>query len=429
MLVCQWRDVNGPNPDDSWLYEKRFCIESGACTADPAVYCAYNVDGPNAPLDAWEKYTAGGDAYGGGFAFWQGWCYETCPGPDGNHASGVYAGKRPSPSCGPEEVPYPYDGACSPEDDTGTPTTGTPTEGTGDPTSETGDDTDGGDTDTDGPFVETWLCSQFAAENCQTRTGNGINVDDEHCWSTSATPPTGRCVTAATAADAASGCECLCTMTNSSLTGGCETPGVCEVTPPGLDCSIPYPDSPVPLPSGYACEQGIYDAGIAAAMCPNNFKLFDASAALVLASSPSTNTAVAGIVGYLSYTVSNCNSTACDFSVDILVSPANDISGVYTQGTAVAGSYSIEDLSFEMMGRLEGVWRPSRGTITFGNDHFWATATMTGLTLDNAPLPASPLRFGTDQIVGRLSTRSPVLSLNFAFDVPGGTATFSLSTR
>ena len=191
VLVCQWRDVNGPNPDDSWLYEKRFCIESGACTADPAVYCAYNVDGPNAPLDAWEKYTAGGDAYGGGFAFWQGWCYETCPGPDGNHASGVYAGKRPSPSCGPEEVPYPYDGACSPEDDTGTPTTGTPTEGTGDPTSETGDDTDGGDTDTDGPFVETWLCSQFAAENCQTRTGNGINVDDEHCWSTSATPPDG----------------------------------------------------------------------------------------------------------------------------------------------------------------------------------------------------------------------------------------------
>ena len=91
----------------------------------------------------------------------------------------------------------------------------------------TGGDTTTDGADTDGPNVETWLCSELAHENCQTRSGSGILADDDHCWSVSET--TSRCVKAATKADAVASCECICSVDDATYSDACDSPGVCEV--------------------------------------------------------------------------------------------------------------------------------------------------------------------------------------------------------
>lgn len=403
VLHCGWQDENGPNPDPEWVYGKKFCVKTGACTATAEVLCAYNVYGSEAEADRFTPSEMG-------FAQWDGECNESCP-------ANAVAGKLAYPSCGVDEpVPYPYHGACEAEAEG---TTGDPTGGP-DPTSG-----GSGDSDTDGPNMEIWLCSEQAHENCQDRSGNGVNATDDHCWSTSAT--TSQCVEAATQAAAEAACECLCTITNDNFTDACNSPGVCTVSAP-LDCEVPYSDAPKLLSStSHACN-GIFKLSESALdNCPNNFKLFDATASLVLADG--TSSFASGIVGSIHHSVSNCSAGECDFSVDILVIPAWDLSGVYLQGTTIAGSYSIEDLGIKMLGSLEGTWHQSRGTVTFSSDPFWAEATMTSVTLDNSPLPNSPLTFGTNQVVGNFDSSTSVLSLNFTFDVPGGTASLSLATR
>lgn len=261
--------------------------------------------------------------------------------------------------------------------------------------------------------------------SCRTRSGEGINADDKHCWSTSA--DTASCVFAASLEEAEAGCNCLCSITDEVLSDACNTPGTCTVVS-GLDCEAPYPDSPTPLAlTNMLCNGKPMIAASAAAMCPNNYQLFDASATLALADG--TSTAITNVVGYLSYTVENCADDACDLTVSVLEIPTLDLSGVYFQGTTVAGSYAFDDLAVRMKGTLVGTWTPSRETVTFGGDPFWAAATMSALSVDSFALPAEPITFGTNQIVGNLTPAKLEFTLNFSFPVPGGRASLSLSTR
>jgi hypothetical protein len=406
VLWCGWKEPGNPG----FTHGKKFCITTGACTSPPSALCAYNVDGTES---TYEKYTADGPD-GEGFAQWDGLCNEECP-------SEVEAG-RATPYC--EGVdPSPYDpnvyGACEPpEETTGGPTTGATT------TSETTTGDDSAGTDSDGPYIEVWLCSESAHENCQDRSGSGILATDDQCWSTSMT--TSRCVNAATEAEAEAACECLCDIQDSIYSNACDSPGVCQVDA-HFDCAAPYPDNPKPLGlTTHLCEGNILNWDAAAGMCPGNFKPFNASASLILADG--TSTAVTGIAGYLHYTVSGCSGDTCDFELDVLEIPAADMTGVYVQAGTVGGTYALEDIALHMKDSVEGTWWSPRQTVTFNGNRFWAKATMTAVSVDSVAIPAGPVTIGTTQVVGDLDPTTSVLTLNFSFAVPGGTASLALTT-
>lgn len=407
VLWCGWKEPGNPG----WTEERKFCIKLGACTSYLSQLCAYNIDGDE---NAYAKYTPQGPD-GEGYAQWDGECNESCP-------EGVEAG-RATPSCeGVDPAPYdPYVyGACQPpQGTTGEPTTGAPTTGE----STTGDDSAG--TDSDGPNVEVWVCSELAHENCQERSGEGILATDDHCWTPSINAS--RCVYAATKAEAVAGCECVCDIRDKILEDACDSPGVCEVDE-YLDCTVPYPDEPKPLGvSTHVCEGKTLPWDFSQGECLNNLKIFDASASLVLAGGISTS--VTGIVGYLHYTVSGCSGGSCNLELDVLEVPATDITNVYLQGSTLGGTYALEDIAVSMKNSLEATWWSSRQTVTFGGDPFYAGATMTTITVDSLAIPAGPVTIGTNQIVGNLDPATSVLTLNFSFAVPGGTASLSLTTR
>lgn len=410
VLTCIYKDENGGNPDPTWNYTKRFCITAGLCTAAPSVYCAYNIDGTEGTHNKYDPNPAAGE----GYADWGEWCDETCP----SDANGdVFAGKVAYPSCGAAEPePYPYQGVCPIEEDVTTPTTGS---------DESGDSSSGGDTgDTDGPIIETWICSEVAENNCQTRS----NLDPS-CWAQDTSPSSSPCVTAATRAEALAACQCLCDDFDDQAADGCF--GSCTVLS-NLDCELTaVGEGPVPLyqsshsciPAEFPSSQQIVDANLE---CLES-DLFDASISLVL--HDGTNTAVTGLVGSLIYTTSGCVAGVCDFTLNALSIPFTNITGIYTLGTTTAtGTYTLAGTTIQMLGSLEGRWYQSRNTIVFPSDTFWVHAEVNGITLDSMPLPYSPLKIGTDQAVGSLATTRP-LSLNFTFEVPGGTASVSLTAR
>lgn len=408
-LRCGWQEPGNPN----FTYEKHYCLKIGVCdsTAGLAQICAYNVDGT---IDTASKYEDPG------YAILDGWCYDTCP----DHEWETYAGRLP-PSCsGVDPTPFPSDNACLPEPESGTGTdSGTGTE-SGTPT--TGDS----GLDTDGPEVELWLCSQYASDNCQVRDGDGILVDDDHCWSATTMIPQSKCVMAADAMEAEEACECLCTVANTSLSGGCDGLPACEVTT-DLVCTVPYPDAPVPFAtlSGFACEMDILPAATATAMCDNSpFKLFDLSASLTAGG---IYAGLSGIVGYIDYNISTCSGGMCAISVDVLGAPPSDVVGFFldtTQSPPATNTFAIDDLGFVMIGTLEGLWNQSTGSVTFATDTFLGNATMSAVTLNSSSIPSGPLTTSTTQVVGNL-TSTASLSLSFTFNVPGGSASLTLMTR
>jgi hypothetical protein len=293
-----------------------------------------------------------------------------------------------------------------------------------------GDDTEPttGDpeSDTDGPSKEWWICSPSADENCQDRTGEGLNASDPACWA-----PDGKsdCVEAANFDDAVTACQCLCENDDDVLTDACDSPGVCEVES-HLDCMLSSAGETPILAVGNA-DVALCDSTLDAdkVACPTTTKIFDATVGGVLADG--TSSTVTGLVGYLDYSISSCSSGSCVFETSLLLIPHRDVSGV----AVLAGTtpYAITDFAAQMDGTLTGVFQQSNGNITFPSSTMTVSATLNSVTYNNIALPiltpGERLTLSTDQMVGNRRSSTGPLKLNLIFDIPGGTAMVSLETR
>lgn len=418
VLKCRDRDT-----DDV----RYFCVKVGDCPGiNYAGLCAHNWFGPATPpgMPTHEDpkfYNRFNPFEGDGFAVWT---REEC----GSSCTSIGDGPEPEPGSSIPACEEPYTGACHGDPPGGSSSTtemnptGTPTEGTTtelNPTSTTG---------TTGGELKTWVCTTQAHQICQDRCGSASWADDEHCWKpdSNAAP----CVTAFNETDAKDACDCLCAKQNDVYLNGCPEAQSC---PPGAVCnvleSMNCDVQPVEWnPMNIACLLPIPDAIDDVLPCSsNNYKVFDASFSVILADG--TTTAAVGVSGYLRYTVSGCGGGTCNFRVDVLSLPAETLYGSYLQGSTV-GNYVLEKLRVDMTAPLEGTWIHGRETIVFNGNEFWADAKLTNMSLDsNAMTVLSPLTFGTNQVVGSLDTAMSVLTLNFAFEVPGGMATMSLTTH
>lgn len=248
-------------------------------------------------------------------------------------------------------------------------------------------------------------------------------------------PRQSECVFAANFMDALAACQCRCENVDAVFSDSCDSPGVCEVTQ-HLDCTLTDEDEkPVPAYSSGTENWGCYSIYNAEEVqCPSPINLFDASVSVLLADG--TSTTVSGLVGYLSYSISGCSGGVCDFEMPVLTLPTTAVSGVYLQ-RLTTGTYQLNELFMQMEGTLSGTYNQARGNITFPTGTFTVSGTLASALLDSVALPLLPsgerLSLSTDQIVGSsaptMSSTPNPLNLNLYFDVPGGTASVSLTSR
>lgn len=286
--------------------------------------------------------------------------------------------------------------------------------------------------DTDGPGEELYICSITSQQNCQTRTGEGIHATDHGCWvSPGLVGDHSECVIATNLEDAQDACGCSCENAEAAYVDICHTPDICEITT-HLDCGFTdtFVDT-APEAAGFLCSI-IHNLPV---ICPTTIRLFDATVAVALAGG--TTTSVTGLVGYLDFSISNCNiSGQCEFEMPLLAMSNVDVAGTYLQGTSL-GSYEIDDLFLQMDGSLSGVYHIAQGNITFPTDTITVSGGMASGFIDSIALPMIPpgerLTMSTDQIVGSSAfTTSSIpnpVTLNLTFNVPGGTVWVSLTSR
>lgn len=124
----------------------------------------------------------------------------------------------------------------------------------------------------------------------------------------------------------------------------------------------------------------------------------------------------------------------CDFEMSMLsLSGLNVTGNCYNRSNS--GTYQFQDLYLQMDGTLEGSYHQLRGVLTFPSSTFTVSGNVASAMIDSVALPMSSpgnrITFSTDQIVGSSppSTTPNPITLNFIFDVPGGTALVSLTSR
>lgn len=329
----------------------------------------------------------------------------------------------------------------------GTPTTGDPT--TGAPTTgESTGETDGGNL--------VYLCSLSSAKKCANllpddALGTDIYYDEnplrDHCWAKvnteSATPIYSKCAEAPDVDAAKAICEANCRETMEMLTTTMKA--TCGWTeqggwPPGcqlvtdIDCEIDGHDAVtdqdddddiVALESehpSYECdgahliEESSEDSslflGVASVVTPDGYTV-----------------GASNVMGTLDYTLSGCNSTTCQITLEGLVGLSSVLQGGFTDASGAGGTYLIQEVGFQARNDVSGTWYKQRGTIVFPNEsldlQFWSgVVDLDGLTVPGVPQST----VSVNQLVGNLPSETSPLTLNLSYSDSFGVASFSLTT-
>lgn len=356
------------------------------------------------------------------------------------YTMGHYPNIGESPGCSGQGAGVSGGGSGSPT--TGEPTTGAPT--TGESTGET----DGGN--------QIYLCSLSSAKKCANLLPDNVLGTDHYydsdpllddCWvkvnTESATPSYSKCAEAPDLSAAKMICEKNCKDKMAALlTAMKNTCGWTEEGgwPPGCqlvaeaDCDIDEydemagqddPDDIVALASehsSFECdgpplteessEESSLFVGLASVVTPDGYTV-----------------GASNVMGTLGYTLSGCDSTTCQITLESLVGLSSVLQGGFTDAAGAGGTCLIREVGFQARNDVSGTWYKERGTIVFPNDsldlQFWSgLVDLDGLTIPGAPQST----VSVDQLVGNLPTESSPLTLNLSYSDSFGVASFSLTT-
>jgi hypothetical protein len=199
-----------------------------------------------------------------------------------------------------------------------------------------------------------------------------------------------------------------------------------------IDCVLDGPmnswDRPFKLSEspGWECEGGT--DMLPAHLGVSDFTLFEGSGTVI---TPDGITAgMSGVLGFVGYTLSDCNSDECTLTIDALQGLTYSVEGGFVDAAGSGGTYKFEQMGFQGRNVITGTWSKVRGIVSFPSAsldvQFWVGA----VTVDGVPI-SSELNVHTisvDQIVGNLQSETDPLTLNFSHNTPFGTISVSLTT-